>query len=92
MALFAIAYASFKRLGIWKKCDLDVILMNGNQLCKTLDRTGYVCVTNLPETFQVGSVQDNVEYNTVESLQSGHHSFQKKVSALWRCPLYRMFP
>ena len=29
MALFAIANASFKGLGIWKKCDLDVILMNG---------------------------------------------------------------
>ena len=26
MALFAIAYASFKRLGILQKCDLDVIL------------------------------------------------------------------
>ena len=36
MTLFAIGYASFKRLGIWKKCDLDVILMNGNQLYKGL--------------------------------------------------------
>ena len=31
-----------KRLGIWKKCDLDVILMNGDQLYKTLDRTDYL--------------------------------------------------
>ena len=61
--LFAIAYASFKRLGIWKKCDLDVILMNGDQLHKSLDRTDYLSVTDLPETFQVGSVQVNVEYN-----------------------------
>ena len=56
MALFAVAYASFKKLGIWKKCDLDVILMNGYQLYKSLDRTDYLSVLNLPETFQVGSV------------------------------------
>ena len=64
MALFAIAYASFKRLGIWQKCGLDVILMNGGQLCKSLDRTDYLRVIDLLQTFQVGSVQVNVEYNT----------------------------
>ena len=37
--------------------------MNGNQLYKTLDRTDYLSVTNLPETFQVRSVQVNEEYN-----------------------------
>ena len=63
MAVFSIEYANFKRLGIWKKCDLDVILMNGDQLYKGLDRTDYLSVTNLPETFHVGSVQVNVEYN-----------------------------
>ena len=62
-AIFAIAYASFKSLGIWKKCDLDVNLMNGDQLHKSLDRTDYLSVTDLPEIFQVGSVQVNVEYN-----------------------------
>ena len=66
MTLFAIAYTGFKRLGIWKKCDLDVILMNGDQLYKSLDRTDYLSVTNLPETFQVGSVQVNVEYNIIK--------------------------
>ena len=63
MALFAIAYASFKRLGILQKCDLDVILMNGVQLCKSLDRTDYLSVIDLSQTFQVGSVRVNVEYN-----------------------------
>ena len=63
MALFAIVYVSFKRLGIWKKCDLDVILMNGDQLYRSLDRTDYLTVTYFPETFQVGSVQVNIEYN-----------------------------
>ena len=63
MALFAIAYTSFKRLGIWKKCDLDVILVNGDQLYKSLNRTDYLSVTDLPETFQVGSVPVNVEHN-----------------------------
>ena len=42
MALFAIAYGSFKRLGIWKKCDLDVILMNGDMFYKSLYRTNYL--------------------------------------------------
>ena len=59
----AIAYVSFKRLGIWKKCDLDVILTNGDQLYESSDRTDYLSVTDLPETFQVGSVQVNVEDN-----------------------------
>ena len=65
MALFAIVYVSFKRLGIWKKCDLDVILMNGDQLYRSLDRTDYLSVTYFPETFQVGSVQVNIEYNII---------------------------
>ena len=63
MHMYAIVYASFKRLGIWKKCDLDVILMNGDQLYKSLDRTDYLSVTYLPETFQIVSVQVDVEYN-----------------------------
>ena len=60
MALFAIAYASFKRLGIYKKCDLDVILMNGDQLYKT-------------RYARVGSVQINVEYtiNKYGTLRNG---------------------
>ena len=37
--------------------------MNGDQLYKSLDRTDCLSVTNFPETFQVGSVQVNVEYN-----------------------------
>ena len=43
--LFAIAYVSFKRLGIWRKCDFDVILMNGDHLYKSLDRTDYLSAT-----------------------------------------------
>ena len=63
MSLFAMAYDSFKRLGIWNKCDFDVVLMKGDQLYKCLDRTDYLSVTDLSETFQVGSVQVNIEYN-----------------------------
>ena len=63
MARLAIAYVSFKRLGIWKKFDLDVILTNGDQLYESSDRTDYLSVTDLPETFQVGYVQGNVEEN-----------------------------
>ena len=66
MTLFAIAYPSFKRLGIWNNCDLDVILMNENQSYKSLDRTDYLTVTDLPETFQVESIQVNAEYNINE--------------------------
>ena len=63
MSLFAIAYDSFKRLGIWNKCDLGVVLMRGDQLYKSLDRTDSLSVTDFSETFQVGSVQVNIEYN-----------------------------
>ena len=64
--LFTIAYLSFKSLGIWNNCDLDVILMNENQSYKSLDRTDYVSVTDFPETFQVESIQVNAEYNINE--------------------------
>ena len=37
--------------------------MNGDHLCKILGRIDYLSVTDLPETFQVGSVQFNVENN-----------------------------
>ena len=37
--------------------------MNGDQLYRSLDRTDYLSVTYFPETFQVGSVQVNIEYN-----------------------------
>ena len=79
MALFEIAYGSFKRLGIWKKCNLDVILMNGDMLYKSLDRTNYLSVTDLPESFQVGSVQVNVEYNINKygTLRNGTASAEK---------------
>ena len=68
IALFAIANGRFKRFGIWKKWDLDVILMKGDQLYKSLDRTDYLTVTDLPKTFQVGSVQYNVnKYGTLRN-------------------------
>ena len=37
--------------------------MNEDQLYKSLDGTDYLSVTDLPEKFQIGSVQVNVEYN-----------------------------
>ena len=37
--------------------------MKGDQLYKSLNRTDYLSVTDFSETFQVGSVQVNIEYN-----------------------------
>ena len=37
--------------------------MNKDQLYKSLDRTDYLRVTDLPETFQVESVEFDIEYN-----------------------------
>ena len=37
--------------------------MRGDQLYKSLDRTDSLSVTDFSETFQVGSVQVNIEYN-----------------------------
>ena len=63
MVHFAIAYANFRKLNIWRNCDLDIILINGDQLYKTLNRTNYLSVNDLPDRFQIGSVQVQVEYN-----------------------------
>ena len=37
--------------------------MNRDQLYKSLDRTDYLRVTDLPETFQVEFVEFDIEYN-----------------------------
>ena len=37
--------------------------MRGDQLYKSLDRTDSLSVTDFSETFQVGYVQVNIEYN-----------------------------
>ena len=63
MVHFAIAYVNFRKLNIWRNCDLDIILINGDQLYKTLNRTNYLSVNDLPDRFQIGSVQVQVEYN-----------------------------
>ena len=39
-------------------------LINGNQLYKSLNRAGYLSVHDLPDRFQIGSVEVKVEYNT----------------------------
>ena len=45
------------------KCDLDIILTSGDQLYKSLNRTDDLNVNDLPDRFQIGSVQVQVEYN-----------------------------
>ena len=41
----------------FRKCDLDIILINRDQLHKSLNRTDYLSVDDLPDRFQIGSVQ-----------------------------------
>ena len=63
MTLFAIAFVIYRRLDIWRNCGLDIILIKGNQLYNSLNRTDYLSINDLPDRFQIGSVQVQVEYN-----------------------------
>ena len=63
MTLFGIAYASLRRLDIWRKSGLDIILTTENQLYKSLNKTNCLNVNDLPDIFQTRSVQVQVEYN-----------------------------
>ena len=56
MSLFAIAYASFKRLHKCRNFDLEIILVNEEQLYKSLNRTDYLSFVNLPDKFQLGPI------------------------------------
>ena len=63
MGSFPIAYANFMKLDIQRKCDLDIIFINWDQLYNSLNRTDYLSINDLPERLQIGSVQVQMEYN-----------------------------
>ena len=50
------------RLSLWNKCDADTILINGDQLYKSVNRTDYLSVPDLPGRFKLGPLQVQVEY------------------------------
>ena len=54
MALFAISYSTIKEISRWEQSDLDIGLVNGDTLYKTLGRRTLLTAENLPRNFELG--------------------------------------
>ena len=54
MALFAISYSTLKEVNRWDQFDLDIILINGDALYKSLRRQTLLTVEDLPRDFKMG--------------------------------------
>ena len=53
MTLFAISYSTLKDVNRWDQFDLDIILINGDALYKSLRRQTLLRVENLPRYFKM---------------------------------------
>ena len=53
MALFAISYSTLKEVNRWDQFDLDIILINGDALYKSLRRQTLLTVEYLPRDFKM---------------------------------------
>ena len=54
MTLFAISYSTLKSVNRWDQFDLDIILINGDALYKSLRRQTLLTVEDLPRDFKMG--------------------------------------
>ena len=54
MALFAISYLTLTEVNRWDQFDLDIILINGDALYKSLRRQRLLTVEDLPRDFKMG--------------------------------------
>ena len=53
IALFAISYSTLKKVNRWDQVDLDIILINGDALHKTLRRQTLLTIEDLPRDFKM---------------------------------------
>ena len=53
-ALFAISYSTLKEVNRWDQFDLDIIMVNGDALYKTLSRRTLLSVEDLSTDFMMG--------------------------------------
>ena len=54
MTLFEISYSTLKSVNRWDQFDLDIILINGDALYKSLRRQILLTVEDLPRDFEMG--------------------------------------
>ena len=54
LAFFAISYSTLKEVNRWDQFDLDIILINGDALYKSLRRQTLLTVEDLPRDFKMG--------------------------------------
>ena len=53
-ALFAILYSNLKEVNRWDEFDLNIILIDGDALYKTLRKQTLLTVEDLPRDFKIG--------------------------------------
>ena len=54
MALFAVLYSTLKKVNRQDQFDLDIILINGDALYKSLRKQTLLTVQDLPRDFKMG--------------------------------------
>lgn len=45
------------RLSLWNKCDADTVVINGDQLYKSINRTDYLSVPDFPARLKLGPLK-----------------------------------
>lgn len=50
------------RLSLWNKCDADTVVINGDKLYKSIDRTDYLSVPDFPDRLKLEPLQVQVEF------------------------------
>ena len=66
-ALFAICYSKIKKPGSWNTCDLDYVLIKGDQLFKSINLMRYLGVEDLPHKLNMG-VEASVKIKYVQNI------------------------
>ena len=62
MALFAISYSTLKEVNRWYHFDLDIVLINGDALYKTLRRQTLLTVEDLSRDFKMSEETASAQF------------------------------
>lgn len=59
-SLFSIFWSKVRNIEYWTKFDLDKILVEGDNIYKSLNTQKYLSVDNLPNTIQLNAINTNI--------------------------------
>ena len=68
-ALFAVCWTKIKNVSFWNSCDLDYILIKGDELYKSINLYRYLEPADLPNVLNVESVDVTIDYVQLVTVQ-----------------------